>query len=290
MKFGTLYSYWDREWDCDYDKYAHIAQKVSEIGFDVLEISADHIYAMPESDLEKLNEVREKLGLVFTANSGPSREHDLASPDPKIRQQGIEYFKTILQKMQIIESETLIGAIYSFWPSDFVNINKELAWERSIACLQEIGKSAEELHIEIALEVLNRNESYILNDCKEALEYCDKVGNKNIKVLLDTYHMNIEEDNMLDAIRLAGNRLGHFHVGECNRKLPGMNNSIDWPAIGKALKDIQYDKAVVMEPFILHGGSVGDSIRVWRDLSDHADKATMDKYISDSLTFLKNTF
>jgi len=72
--------------------------------------------------------------------------------------------------------------------------------------------------------------------------------------------------------------------------LPGMNNSIDWAAIGRALRDIGYQKSVVMEPFLLSGGSVGNSIRVWRDLSDGADEATMDRYISDSLAFLRRTF
>ncbi|QTL97727.1 TIM barrel protein [Iocasia frigidifontis] len=289
MKFGTLYAYWNTEWDCDYAIYAEIAKKVAEIGFDVLEISADHIYRMPESELQKLNDLAEEYGLILTANSGPSKEYDLASSDPVVRKQGIEYFKTILKKMEIINSKILIGAIYSYWPSDFLETDKEAAWERSIDCLKEISKTAEELEIEISLEVLNRNETYILTDCKEAIEYCNKVGSKNVKILLDTYHMNIEEDNIPDAIKMAGDLLGHLHVGECNRKLPGMNNSIDWDGIGEALKDINYDKAVVMEPFLLKGGSVGEDIRVWRDLSDNADQATMDKYITDSLRFLKKT-
>ncbi len=290
MKFGTLYSYWDTEWDCDYAMYTEIAKKVSDIGFDVLEISADHIYRMPESELKKLNDLRKEYGLIFTANSGPSKEYDLASSDPAVRKQGIDYFKMILEKMQIINSKTLIGAIYSYWPCDFVEIDKEAAWERSTECLKEISKTAEKLGIEIAIEVLNRNETYIITDCKEAIEYCKKVGSKNVNILLDTYHMNIEEDNIPDAIRMAEGMLGHLHVGECNRKLPGMNNSIDWTGVGQALRDINYDKAIVMEPFLLKGGSIGNSIRVWRDLIDNADEATMNKYIADSLAFLKKCF
>jgi D-psicose/D-tagatose/L-ribulose 3-epimerase len=189
--------------------------------------------------------------------------------------------------MKKLGSKTLVGAIYSFWPTDFVDTNKEAAWETSIACLQELSKTAEELDIECALEVLNRNETYILTDCAEAIEYVGKVGSRNINILLDTYHMNIEEDNMYDAIRKAGDLLGHLHVGECNRKLPGMNNSINWPEIGKALRDINYKKAVVMEPFMLKGGQVGHDIRVWRDLSNNATPEQMDQYIKDSLVYLK---
>lgn len=290
MKFGTLYSYWDTEWDCDYAKYVEIAKKVAEIGFDVLEISADHIYEMPESELKQLDEVAKELGLILTANSGPSREHDFASADSTVRKNGIEYFITILEKMTIINSDTLIGAIYSFWPADFVDTDKKTAWYRSIECLKEVGKKAEELGIQIGLEVLNRNETYILTDCKEAIEYCNQIGSPNVNILLDTYHMNIEEDNMADAIRLAGDRLIELHVGENNRKLPGMNNTVDWASVGKALNDIDFKRTIVMEPFLLSGGSVGGSIRVWRDLSNGADRAQMDKNIEESLKFLRKTF
>ena len=286
MKFGTGYAYWGTEWKCD---YLEMVNKVAEIGFDVLEIGADHLYHMSEEEIDNLKAEGLKRGITFTTNSGPAKKYDLASPDEAIRRQGVEYFKEILHKMARLGSKSLVGAIYSYWPVDFsyTVADKEAAWERSIACLQEIGAVAEELDIECPLEVLNRNETYILTDCKEAIEYVDRVGSKSINILLDTYHMNIEEDNMYDAIRKAGPLLGHVHVGECNRKLPGMNNSINWPEIGKALRDIGYDKAVVMEPFLLSGGEVGRDIRVWRDLSNGADEADMDRYITDSLKYLK---
>lgn len=290
MKFGTLYSYWGNEWDCNLEAYIKLIQKVSSIGFDILEVSADHIYQMSETDLQTLNDVRKQNGLVFTLNSGPTKEFDLASADEYIRQQGIHYYTKIIEKMPLIESNMLIGALYSYWPSDFISINKKNAWERSINCLKQIGKVAESLNITIALEVLNRNETYILTNCEEAVEYCKKINSSAVKILLDTYHMNIEEDNIPDAIRYAGEWLAHLHVGENNRKLPGMNNTINWPAISQALHDIGYDKAVVMEPFLLKGGSVGNAIRVWRDLSNQASPSQMDEYISQSLFFLRNTF
>ncbi len=284
MKFGTGYAYWVTEWKCD---YIALTNKVAEIGFDILEIGADHLYHMSDEEISMLKSLAAERGIEFTTNSGPSRENDFASPDPAVREHGVEYFKTVLRNMAKLGSKTLVGAIYSFWPSDFMNTDKEAAWERSIACLKELSKTAEELDIECALEVLNRNETYILTDCEEAIEYVRKVGSTHINILLDTYHMNIEEDNMYETVRKAGNLLGHLHVGECNRKLPGMNNTIDWPEIGKALRDINYKKAVVMEPFILKGGQVGHDIRVWRDLSNNATPEQMDQNIKNSLVYLK---
>ncbi|MBA4698087.1 MAG: sugar phosphate isomerase/epimerase [Ruminococcus sp.] len=284
MKFGTGYAYWGTNWECN---YLTLTKKVADIGFDILEIGADHLYDMSDQEIAALKKAGEENGIEFTTNSGPSKENDFSSADAGVREHALAYFEKVLQNMNKLGSKTLVGAIYSFWPTDFVDTDKEAAWDRSIDGLKQLSKTAEELDIECALEVLNRNETYILTDCAESIEYVEKVGSDKITILLDTYHMNIEEDNMYDAIRKAGKYLGHLHVGECNRKLPGMNNSINWPEIGKALRDIDYQKAVVMEPFILKGGQVGRDIRVWRDLSDQATPEQMDQYIKDSLVFLK---
>ncbi len=290
MKYGMGYAFWGNTWDCNLEKYKKVAEKLAKFGFDMYEVSADHLYHMNDKELTEMAAIGKEYGLIFSTNSGPGKQYDLSSSDEKVRKNGVDYFKQILKNMHKIGSPVIAGAIYSFWPSDFVEIDKKAAWERSIPLLKEIGDVAEGYGIECALEVLNRNETYILTDCKEALEYCERVGSKSVNILLDTYHMNIEEDNMCDAIRLAGNMLGHFHVGEANRKLPGMNNSIDWDGVGKALRDIHYEKGVVMEPFLLSGGDVGKDIRVWRDLSNGADEAQMDEYLRKSLVFLKNKF
>ena len=284
MKFGIAYGYWQSEWECNYPA---TARKTASLGFDVLEISADHLHDMSDAEILELKDLGKELGIEYTTNSGPSKNCDLASADPAIRENGIRFFEEVLENMHKLGSVSLIGALYSFWPSDFSVTDKEAAWDRSIECLKRIAVTAEKYDIECALEVLNRNETYILTTCEEAMEYCDRIGSDHIKILIDTYHANIEEDNMFDAIRLAGDRLGHVHVGESNRKLPGMTNSIDWPAFGKTLRDIGYEKAVVMEPFLKRGGQIGSDIRVWRDLSGGAGPEDMDRMAKESLTYLK---
>lgn len=290
MKFGMGYAYWGNTWDCGLDKYKSVAKKLADFGFDMLEVSADHVYHMDEQQLRELRAIGKEYGLTLSTNSGPAKQYDLSSSDPQVRSNGLSYLTQIVKNMAIIESPVLAGAIYSFWPSDFAETDKEAAWERSIPLLRELGKTAEGLGIDCSLEVLNRNETYILTDCKEAVRYCEQVGSKNVSILLDTYHMNIEEDDMCEAIRLAGDRLTHFHVGEANRKLPGMNHTIDWAALGRTLREIGYDKGVVMEPFLLKGGAVGRDVRVWRDLSGGADMQQMDEYLKESLKYLKSQF
>lgn len=287
MKFGTSYSYWGNVWNCD---YCEVIKKVAGIGFDMLEVGADHLYHMNDSKLNELRELSERNNVELVANSGPAREYDLASPRKDIRQNGIAYYEKVMKQMVKAGSKKLIGAIYSFWPSDFVYSDKEEAWELSIDSIQKLAKTAEMLDIQISLEVLNRYETYILTTCEEAKVYCERIGSANVNILLDTFHMNIEEDDVTAAVITCKDMLGHLHVGEANRKLPGMGKSIDWNAIGAALKEISYDKGVVMEPFMISGGEVGRDIKVWRDLSDGASKEQLTKYISDSLIFLKKRF
>jgi len=155
--------------------------------------------------------------------------------------------------------------------------------------MQKVGDEADRLGITIALEVLNRFETLLVTDAAEGVKFCKDVNRKSVKVLLDTFHMNIEEDDIPAAIRATGDWLAHLHVGEGNRKLPGMGH-LDWKAIGAALRDINFDGMVVMEPFMKMGGSVGSDIKVWRDLSNGADEAGMDKMIADSVTFLRAAF
>ena len=162
--------------------------------------------------------------------------------------------------------------------------------KRGIENVRILADMAAEYEITLGMEVLNRFEGYMLNTCEEAVDFVSKIDRPNVKVMLDTFHMNIEEDDMCGAIRNAGDMLGHVHVGENNRKLPGMNNSLDWAGIGQALRDIHYDKGVVMEPFLFRGGDVGYSCRVWRDLSNGATQEQLDEYLKTSLKFLKEKF
>lgn len=286
MKYGTLYSYWSHEWVCDYPA---VAKKVRAAGCDILEVGAPHIAAMTDAQLAELKAAAEDNGLILTTNIGPSKDQDLASPDPAIRKNGLDFLTGVLRAMDKIGSKSLVGAMYSFWPCDFKYTDKEAAWDTSIAEMKKLAAVAEDLGIDLCQEVLNRFETYIMTNAAEGVEYCKRVDSPRCKVLLDTFHMNIEEDNIPAAIRLTGDYLGHLHVGEANRKLPGQG-SLDWKAIAAAVHDVHYDGNVVMEPFLLKGGSVGKDIKVWRDLSNGADEAKMDQMLADAVKFLHANF
>ena len=155
--------------------------------------------------------------------------------------------------------------------------------------VRTVGKIAGECGVDYCLEVLNRFEGYLLNTCAECKAFVEQVDVPAVKIMLDTFHMNIEEDSMVEAILLAGDRLGHFHVGENNRRLPG-KGGMPWYEIGSALRAIGYDKNIVMEPFVRNGGGVGSDIKVWRDLSKGATDEMLDQDAAASVAFLKYVF
>lgn len=286
MKFGTLYAYWTKEWTGD---YKYFAKKVSDIGFDILEISAGDLLAMSDRDIDELKAVSKDSGIEITSNIGPARKYDVASPDEETRERGIKFLSDIMKKMDRLDSRALVGVMYTYWPNAFDDLDKEAQWERGVKSVKRMGSVAKELGIDFCLEVVNRFETNILNTAEEGLRYLKDVDCDSVKLLLDTFHMNIEEDNIPDAFRLCGDKLGHIHVGEGNRKLPGQGH-LPWEEIGKALNEIGYSKGVVMEPFVTMGGKVGEDIKVWRDLSGGASPEKMDADIKASLEFLRKAF
>ena len=286
MRFGILYAYWTREWSGDYLYYA---KKVKELGFDILEISAGDLLRMHDSEISVLRDLSKSLDLEISCNIGPPKQYDVASSDPAVRAAGIQFLTGIMKKMDLLDSRTLVGVMYTYWPNDFTDLDKPALWSRGVESCQVMGKTAQALGINMCLEVVNRFETPVLNTAEEAVRFCHEVGNPNVQILLDTFHMNIEEDFLGDAIRTCGSHLGHFHIGECNRKVPG-NGHMPWDEMGQALHDISYDGAVVMEPFVRPGGTVGSDIKVWRDLSGGADEQKLDADIKKALEFVKQKF
>jgi len=141
---------------------------------------------------------------------------------------------------------------------------------------------ASDLGIDITLELLNRFETFMFNCVDEGLAFLQQVDHPNVKLQLDTYHMNMEEDNLAEAIRKADDKLGHFHCAASNRKLPGKGH-IDWGQIFDALDDIHYNRGIVIETFPNPAAETGRTINVWRPLVEDFDAEAV-----ESLTFLRN--
>ncbi|MGE5606759.1 MAG: sugar phosphate isomerase/epimerase family protein [Bacteroidota bacterium] len=282
MKYGIYYAYWEQEWEADYKYYI---EKAARLGFDILEIAASPLPEYSDKQLADLKACAADNGIILTVGHGPNPGQNLSSSDPKVRANAKAFFTDLLKRLYKMDIRIIGGALYSYWPVDYTQpIDKQGDWARSVESVHEIAGIAEDCGVNFCLEVLNRFENYLLNTAEEGVRFVKQVGHPNVKVMLDTFHMNIEEDSIGGAIRTAGAYLGHFHTGECNRRVPGKGR-VPWREIGEALHDIGYQGGVVMEPFVRMGGTVGSNIKVWRDISCGADENKLDRDAQEALDF-----
>lgn len=286
MKYGIYYSYWAREWGGDFLPFI---SKVKRLGFDVLEVNCGSFPERDDSYFRELRRVSEGEGVLLSGGYGPRPEHNLSSADPALIEGAFRFWADVFHKMELSGIDRVGGALYSYWPVDFRNgFNKAEDTQRSIENIRKLAGLAAVHGITLNMEVLNRFEGYMLNECEEAVCYVKAVGKSNVKVMLDTFHMNIEEDSLTEAIRKAGGLLGHIHIGEANRRPPSAQGRIPWKNIGQALKDVGYDQYVVMEPFERMGGQVGKDISIWRDLSHGATEKDLDVTAAQSVEYIRS--
>lgn len=280
-KIGIYYAYWTRNWDADFVPYV---AKVKRLGFEILEVNAGTVANMTDRKRERLRKAAEKAGIELTFCIGLTHEYDLASPESSVRRAGIAFLRRIAETMRSMGHKQLGGIIYSSWPGKLpFGEDKRRYVDRSVKSMGEAIKTAEDCGVYFNVEVVNRFEQFIMNTAAEGVAYANRVGSDHCRVLLDTFHLNIEEENIGSAIVAAGKKLGHFHLGETNRRPPGRGR-MPWEEIFGALRKIGYTGAMTMEPFVLPGGEVGRDISVYRDLSEGL---SLDREAGRSVRFIR---
>ena len=279
---GIHYGYWTQFWSSDPLQFIDRAKRC---GFDVLEVNAVTVGQMSDQERSRLRTAAEKANLTLTYSIGMKDDVDLTSSDPATRKRGLALLEDICRAMKQMGGTILAGINYSSWPRKLQpDEDKKVLTDRAIEAVREAIKTAEDSDVLFCLEVVNRFEHFIMNTAAEGLAFAERVQSPNCKLLLDTFHLNIEEDSMSDAILQTGSMLGHFHIGEPNRRPPGRGR-MSWAEIFGALHDINYQGAIVMEPFLLPGGDVGRDISVFRDLLGSGD---LDAEATESAKFVRS--
>ena len=281
---GIFYAYWTHEWDVDFLPFI---DKVKSLGFDLLELHAAVLESKDRSYRLKIKECADKAGIILSYGMGLDKRHDLSSLDETVRQQGVAYMKRIIASVGEMGGGMIGGTVHSYWPAVFPEnvASKTPMLAQSLKSMAELAPFAAGQNVTLNVEVINRFEQFLVNTCEEALSYVKTVNSPACNILLDTFHMNIEEDSIGGAIRSAGKRLASLHLGEPNRKLPGMGR-MPWGEVKKALDDIDYTGPLVMEPFITQGGAIGRAIGIWRDIVKNPD---LDALARKSAAFVKET-
>ena len=260
---------------------ATLAPRIANMGFDLVEIP---IEGLQDVDYEQAARIIKDNGLGVTVAAAMGPDRDLITPDTRLRENGLAYLRRCIEATQIMGGTNLVGPMYSstgrVWqatPSE-----RERDVQLLVSQLKSLAAYAGDHGVVLCLEPLNRFETSFINTASQAIEVIDRVGHPACKILLDTFHMNIEERSIGDAIRAMGSRLGQLHVCENDRGAPGSGH-ISWTDVAKALRDINYDGPVVIESFTSGVKTIARAASIWRPLA-----ASQDALAQDGLAFLRS--
>jgi D-psicose/D-tagatose/L-ribulose 3-epimerase len=258
-----------------------LAPKVAGMGFDWIEIPLEGLDDLEPSRGKAI--VRDYgLGVSTCAAMGPDR--DLVHPDPAIQQNGMAYIRGCIDITGKLGATNLVGPIYSAVGRTWQATPDERARDIDLLVknLGALARYAGDYGVVICIEPLNRFETSLINLATQAIEVVDRVDHPSCKIMLDTFHMNVEEKSLGNAIRSAGPRLHHLHACENDRGAPGSGN-VTWQDVKQGLADIGYDGPVVIESFTAKVKSIARAAAIWRALAP-----TQDDLAQDGLTFLRS--
>lgn len=280
MKFGVSTFVWVSPFNtASFD----LVRKVKDMGYDIIEIAVEDKDII---DWVKLKKLTDEVGLSITISGAFGAERDIASDNPEFRRIGLTYIKDCVQIANEMGSPVFGGPIYSAVGKTRLVSEEQKKKERNwcIENLFEAAKFAEQYNVVLGLEPLNRFETDMINTGDQALSLIREVDSPYLKILLDTFHCNIEEKSIPDTIRKIGKDLCHVQGNESDRGTPGTGN-LDWQGIKKALIDIQYTGSIVVETFGAPSKELARAASIWRPLANSADELA-----SEGLAFYKEMF
>ncbi|RDJ27718.1 sugar phosphate isomerase/epimerase [Bosea caraganae] len=242
-------------------------KRMKELGFDFVELLVPE---PGELDLAATRRALADADLSVVLAARVNLQRNLSSEDEAARRAGIDYLRYTADCAAALGA-TIVGGPLTGNPLVFagrapqpVSEPERLARkQRCVEGLREAGAHAQAAGVTLAVEPLNRFESDVLCTTQQALELLDAVDHPAVKLMLDTFHMHMEEASIPEAIVLAGSRLVHFQANENHRGFPG-TGATDWVAVGRALHQIGYAGPISLEPFRRNDDRFGVPLAQWR--------------------------
>lgn len=280
IKFGVSTWLWQSPFTTE---SISLFPKIKAMGYDIVEIPVE------DPDLIDGAAVKSALianGLIPTLCGvfGPTK--DLTSDDVSLHENCFRYVEKCFELCTLWEVDFLAGPMYSaVGKARMVSEEqRKKEWELAVNNLRKVCEMGEKFGISIALEPLNRFESDLVNTANDVMRLVDDINHTNAKVLLDGFHMTIEEKNIRNAINTVGDKLIHVQVSENHRGIPGTGLT-PWQDFKSGLEDINYIGAVVIESFTPEIKELAGAVCIWKHLAE-----SQDQFASEGLKFLQKTF
>jgi len=264
------------------EKDLPVLDKCRQMGFDAVEIIPFDVDNFPA---KKVKQAAANLGLTINTGFGMPVECNTISPDPAVRQKGVELSKRLIDLSNEAGAVVFAGAIYCGWGYLPGRMRTEDEWKWGVDSTRQAAEYAQETSdLIIGIEPLNRFESHFINVAEDAVAFIKDVGVPNVKVHLDTFHMIREENDIPQAVRNCGEYLGYVHACENQRGIPG-RGLIPWKEFFQALKEVDYDYCITIESFDPDMERIAKLTCIWRKLADSPEHLA-----TEGLEFLKKTY
>jgi len=249
-------------------------------GFDVIEVCVEEPARLSAEGISGHAE-RTGLRVGICGAFGPDR--DLSHEDPERRARGVDYVKGCIDLAAAVGSPHVAGPMYA--PTGQARLldpqDRAAQRRRAAESIRQAADHAGERGVRLAVEPLNRFETDLVNTTEQALELCALVGRDNVGLLVDTFHMNIEEKDVAAAVRTAGDKVFHVQVAENDRGIPGSGH-VPWASFFAALRSIDYRGQIVVESFLPTVAEIARAVSLWRPVAP-----SMDQLASDGLAFVR---
>lgn len=239
--------------------------KTKAAGYDLLELS---LHDSVNLDAPAARAAFEAAGLQVSCSRGLAFDADVSSADPAVVARGEDLLMSSLELTHALGGTILTGALYSALGKYGAPLT-EAGRANVVGVLRRLAAEAATRGMTLGLEICNRYETNVINTAHDALRLADAVGADNVMIHLDSYHMNIEEDDFASPVREVGDRLGYVHIGENHRGYLGSGH-IDFDTFFETLAEVGYPGPITFESFssaVVMPGLSSD-LAIWRNLWD----------------------
>jgi D-psicose/D-tagatose/L-ribulose 3-epimerase len=268
VTFSIHAALWNRTWADDVAPFVHEA---AELGYDAVEVSL----LGDDAGFARVARVAREAGVRLTCTTGLSAATDVGSADPSVRAAGRAALERAVRSAETLGSRLLSGVVYGAWGVvDPARREERLAL--ATEALAGVAPLAADVGVTLGIEAINRYETDLVNTADQALALVGAIGAPNVGVLMDAYHMNIEEKDPAAALRRCGAHLVHLHVAGRDRGVPEPA-TLERFGLREALHDLGYQGTITCEMFVQAHVPVSADLTVWRaiepDPSDAARRA-----------------
>jgi D-psicose/D-tagatose/L-ribulose 3-epimerase len=275
MKFGVHLSLWADEGH----NLLTLIERAKKIGFNGVEIDVRKLFDADSGMVKKaLKDNALDCILCVTLDAYT----DVSHPDEAVRSRGIQFLKKSIEIAGKLDIKLVTGSTYAALGIHPSEGRTQERWLNSVKSIGEICRFAKKYDVLVGVEPINRYRNYLINTIDEALKFIEEVGEPNLVVHADTFHMNIEEKNFYEPIKMAGKKLGYLHTSESHRGYLG-DGHVDWEGLFKALFEIDYNGWLTIETFPPNVRGLSENVCSWRPLFENGDSLAM-----EGLKFLKH--